>query len=138
MKKTVLIFSSLILAILLLFQISKYSLAAGNSSSEWVIASVAIVFFVIGVYLNKKSLHKNTSSEIEIDQKKIDALGLSKREFEVLNGIASGLSNKEIGEKLFLSESTIKTHVSNLFIKLNAKRRTQVIQKAKEMRLIWP
>lgn len=73
---------------------------------------------------------------MEIDQNKIEELGLSKREFEVLNGIASGLSNKEIGEKLFLSESTIKTYVSNLFVKLNAKRRTQVIQKAKEMRLI--
>lgn len=136
MKKTVLIFSSLILAILLLFQISKYSLSRGNSSSEWVIAFVAIVFFVIGVYLNKKSLHKKTSSKIQIDQKKIDALGLSEREFEVLNGITAGLSNKEIGEKLFLSESTIKTHVSNLFVKLDAKRRTQVIQKAKEMQLI--
>lgn len=136
MKKTVLIFSSLILAILLLFQISKYSLSVGNTSSEWVIAIIAIVFFVIGVYLNKKSLHKSTSSEIQVDQKKIDELGLSKREFEVLNGIAFGLSNKEIGEKLFLSESTIKTHVSNLFVKLNATRRTQVIRKAKEMRLI--
>jgi len=135
-KKTVLIFSSLILAILLLFQISKYSLSAGNFSSEWVIAIIAIVFFVIGVYLNKKSLHKRTSSEIQVDQEKIDALGLSEREFEVLNGIAAGLSNKEIGEKLFLSESTIKTHVSNLFVKLDAKRRTQVIQKAKAMQLI--
>jgi len=135
-KKTILIFSSLILAILLLFQISKYSLATGNSSSEWVIATVAVIFFVIGVYLNKKSLHKTTSSDVEIDQKKIDALGLSKREFEVLNGIASGLSNKEIGEKLFLSESTIKTHVSNLFVKLNAKRRTQAVQKAKALQII--
>lgn len=136
MKKTVIIFSSLILAILLLFQISKYSLSVGNSSSEWVIAIIAIVFFIIGVYLNKKSLHKSASSEIQVDQKKIDALGLSKREYEVLNGIVSGLSNKEIGEKLFLSESTIKTHVSNLFVKLNVKRRTQVIRKAKEIRLI--
>ena len=137
MKKTILIFSSLIIAILLLFQISKYSLATGNSSSEWVIAIVAFVFFIIGIFLNKKSLHKSASSEFEADQEKIDALGLSKRELEVLNGIASGLSNKEIGEKLFISESTIKTHVSNLFVKLNAKRRTQVIQKAKEMSLIY-
>ncbi len=126
----------MILALLLLFQISKYSLATGNSSSEWVIAIVAIVFFVIGIYLNKRSLHQKTASTPEIDQEKIEALGISKRELEVLNGIASGLSNKEIGEKLFLSESTIKTHVSNIFVKLDAKRRTQVIQKAKEMRLI--
>ena len=136
MKKTVLIFSSLILAILILFQISKYSLATRNSFSEWVIATVAIVFFIIGIFLNKKSLHKKPASEFVVNQEKIDTLGLSKREFEVLNGIASGLSNKEIGEKLFLSESTIKTHVSNLFVKLNAKRRTQAVQKAKALQII--
>jgi len=118
----------LILAILLLFQISKYSLARGNTSSEWVIAVVAIIFFVIGIYMNKKSLHKNATSKIKIDQKKIKALGIS-------NYFTCGVI-KEIGDKLFLSESTIKTHVSNLFVKLDAKRRTQVIQKAKEMQLI--
>ncbi len=50
--------------------------------------------------------------------------------------MALGLSNKEIGEKLFISESTIKTHVSNLLVKLNAKQRTQAIKIAKELRVI--
>jgi len=57
-------------------------------------------------------------------------------ESEVLQAISEGLSNKEIAEKLFLSESTIKTHVSNLLVKLNAKRRTQAIQIAKEHQII--
>ena len=68
----------------------------------------------------------------EIDKEKIEELGLSNREYEVLEQIAQGLSNKEIAEKLFVSESTVKTHVSNLFIKLDAQRRTQAIQIAKE------
>jgi len=72
----------------------------------------------------------------EIDLEKVEALEISKREYEVLQQIASGLSNKEIGEKLFLSESTVKTHVSNLLVKLNAKRRTQAIQIAKDYQIL--
>jgi DNA-binding NarL/FixJ family response regulator len=53
-----------------------------------------------------------------------------------LKEVAEGLSNKEIADKLFLTESTIKTHVSNLLLKLNAKRRTQAIQIAKELQII--
>ncbi|MGB5818505.1 MAG: response regulator transcription factor [Saonia sp.] len=136
MKKTVLVFGLIILALLLLFQISKYSLIRGNVTLEIVIATIAVVFFVIGVYLNKKSLHKERLPQGEINHKQIKALELSKREYEVLQEISSGLSNKEIADKLFLSESTIKTHVSNLLVKLNAKRRTQAIQIAKEMHII--
>lgn len=54
----------------------------------------------------------------------------------MLLGISEGLSNKEIGEKLYISESTIKTHVSNLLSKLNAKRRTQALQIAKDLEII--
>lgn len=136
MNKTVVIFGLLILALLLLFQISTYSLIRGNTSIEFVIALVALVFFGVGVYLNKKSLHKKQYSTTEIDFKKVDELELSKREYEVLKEVAAGLSNKEIGEKLFLSESTIKTHVSNVLVKLDAKRRTQAIQIAKELNII--
>jgi ATP/maltotriose-dependent transcriptional regulator MalT len=71
-----------------------------------------------------------------VDEQKIAQLGLSKREYEVLLEISKGLSNKEIAKQLFLSESTIKTHVSNILVKLDAKRRTQAIQKAKTLRVI--
>ena len=67
---------------------------------------------------------------------KIEELGLSKREYEVLQEIALGLSNQEIADKLFVSESTIKTHVSNLLIKLDAKRRTQAIRISKSLNII--
>ncbi|MBO6761492.1 MAG: response regulator transcription factor, partial [Roseivirga sp.] len=62
--------------------------------------------------------------------------GLTEREMEVLHHIAEGCSNIEIGEKLFVSENTIKTHVSNLFVKLDVKRRTQAVTRAKELRII--
>ena len=110
---------------------------SGSLQIEFFIAAIAIIFFIIGVYLNKKSLQKSSLQKHEaIDHAKIEQLGLSRREYEILIEIANGLSNKEIGEKLFLSESTVKTHVSNLFVKLDVKRRTQAIQIAKEMDII--
>lgn len=136
MKKTVLVFSLLILAIILLFQLSKYALISNNLQIEIVIALIAIIFFFVGIYIHKKSLHKPILSSTEINNKKIESLEISKREYEVLVKIAEGLSNKEIADKLFLSESTIKTHVSNLLVKLDARRRTQAVQIAKSFQII--
>lgn len=136
MKKTILVFSLLIMALLILFQLSKYAMVSGSLKTELIIAIIAIIFFVIGIYINKKTLHKSKHQSIEIDHKKIEQLDISKREYEVLQCISEGLSNKEIAEKLYLSESTIKTHVSNLLVKLNAKRRTQALQIAKGYNII--
>lgn len=136
MKKTVFAFSGIIIALLVLFQVSTYYYAKGNLSIEIFIAAIAIIFLFIGIYLNKKSLHKPSVTTSLIDNKKISKLGISKREYEVLIEISKGLSNKEIAQKLFVTESTIKTHVSNLLLKLESKRRTQAIKKAKELRIL--
>jgi len=137
MKKTILIFTLLIVAFLLLFQISKYSLFFGKTSIEFTIAIIAVIFFVIGIYINKKSLQKSKNPFTKINAQKIEELEISKREYQILKEIELGLSNKEIADKLFLSESTIKTYVSNLLVKLNAKRRTQAIQIAKELHILY-
>ncbi|MEY8868515.1 MULTISPECIES: response regulator transcription factor [Flavobacteriaceae] len=136
MKKTIAVFAGLIFALLLLFQVSKYAIISGNVNIEIIIAVIAIVFLIVGIYLNKKSLQKETVDTTEIDHNKIKELDITSREYEVLQHIAQGLSNKEIAETLFLSESTIKTHVSNLLVKLNAKRRTQALQVAKELQIL--
>ncbi|GAA3778599.1 hypothetical protein GCM10022271_08600 [Corallibacter vietnamensis] len=136
MKKTIAVFAGLIFALLLLFQVSKYAIISGNVNIEIIIAVIAIVFLIVGIYLNKKSLQKETVDTTKIDHNKIKELDITSREYEVLQHIAQGLSNKEIAETLFLSESTIKTHVSNLLVKLNAKRRTQALQVAKELQIL--
>ena len=102
---------------------------------EIILSLVAIIFFGIGLYINWRKENRKTGNQ-NINHQKIKNLGISDREYQVLIEIALGLSNKEIGEKLHISESTIKTHVSNLLLKLNAKRRTQAIQIAKELSLI--
>ena len=69
------------------------------------------------------------------DEARLNELGITPRELEILDLIASGLSNREIAERLFVSENTVKTHSSRLFDKIGAKRRTQAVQIAKASRV---
>ena len=83
MKKTILVFALLIVALITIFKISKYSILFGKTSLELIIAIIAVVFFIIGIYINKKSLHKPLKSATEIDaQKEISDL---KSEFVIVN-----------------------------------------------------
>ena len=70
------------------------------------------------------------------NEARLEELGITPRELEILEAMAAGLSNREIGERLFVSENTVKTHATRLFDKLSAKRRTQAVQRAKEAGII--
>lgn len=111
---------------------------------------VAAMFAGLGIWLGLRltgpAQHTQTvvvrevlvpaSADFVRDQAKLEALGITPRELEILELIAAGLSNKEIAARVFVSENTVKTHLSRLFDKLGAKRRTQAIQIAKLARLI--
>jgi NarL family two-component system response regulator LiaR len=71
-----------------------------------------------------------------IDEKEVDRLGISPRELEVLQLMAEGLSNQEIAGRIFVSLNTVKTHTANLFVKLDVRRRTQAVEKARKLNLI--
>ena len=126
----------LIVALLVLFQLHKYSLVYNNITTEIIIAIVAVIFLGIGLFINKSRNQQTNASKSLIDEEKIKALSISKREYEVLQLISKGLSNREIADTLFLSESTIKTHVSSVLTKLKAKRRTQAVQIAKSYQIL--
>lgn len=70
------------------------------------------------------------------DERQVATLGLTPRELEILEAIAAGLSNREIGERLYVSENTVKTHLSRVFDKLGVQRRVQAVQRGRELRLI--
>ena len=88
--------------------------------------------FESGVIAAKEATHET----IQINEAERTKLGLSNREMEVLSLMAKGLSNQEIADQLYLSLNTIKTHSSKLFEKMEVKRRTQAIEKAKRLQLI--
>lgn len=109
---------------------------------------IAVIFTFLGMWIAKKlQKPKRSSNSAEnelalsktsfvINERAICETGISVRELEVLTLMAIGLSNREIAEKLFLSISTIKTHLSNVFYKLEVQRRTQAVEKAKRLGLI--
>lgn len=136
MKRIILIFGLLIIALLTLFKLSTYFWVTGDLAAEWIIAGLALVFFGIGVWISKINQKKAIKSSFNFNYEKQKQLQISERELEVLQTMAQGLSNKEIGEQLFVSESTVKTHVSNLLVKLDAKRRTQAIINAQRLSLL--
>ena len=139
MKKTILLYGLSLAGMVALLKFVEYRLFVRDLSMEFYVGVVAVLFTSLGVWVGLKLTRKKViliSPDFVFDQPALDRLGISKREFEVLGLIASGLSNQEIADKLFVSVNTIKSHSSNLFQKLNVSRRTQAIQRAKELRLI--
>lgn len=98
----------------------------------------AVTFAVLGVWLGNRltGTPAPAAEPVPLPQQVPIDLGLTPRELEVLELIARGMSNREIGEKLFVSENTVKTHCSRCFEKLGAKRRTQAVQIGKEAGLL--
>ena len=139
--------------LLIALQVLKYKLLLVNHSYELYILGIALIFTGLGIWLalkltkptveirtmvvEKSVLVKELSEEaLQKIEKQIQQLGISSREMEVLQLMANGLSNQEIADRLFVSLHTIKTHSSNLFEKLDVKRRTQAIEKARQLHLI--
>lgn len=109
--------------------------------------AIALIFTALGVWLAlkltkpktvivEKQIYLKLPEEFVINEKELRLLGISKRELEVLQLMAIGLSNQEIADRLFVSLNTIKTHSSKLFEKMNVDRRTQAIETAKRLHLI--
>lgn len=136
MKKTIAVFAILIIASLTLFQISKFSITSGVLKLEIVLSIIAISFFIVGAYFFRRKAVLFDQKKQVVDENKIKELGLSARELEVLQLVSKGFSNIGIANHLNLTESTIKTHVSNILLKLNVKSRTQAVIVAKEMQII--
>ena len=142
MRSIVIGFGLLILCLLILFRLAELNFIQGNVKLEIIVAIAALVFFFAGLYFNNRSTQIKGPAPVQIpaintvNYDEIKKAGLTQREHDVLVKMAEGLSNQEIAASLFLSESTIKTHVSNILFKLDAKRRTQAIQIAKEKKIL--
>jgi NarL family two-component system response regulator LiaR len=147
MRKHVLLYGLLCGVLIVALRLIEYRWLVVEHSLEIYGGLVAALFAGLGIWLGLKlTRHKETVLVKEVmvpapasfvrDEQKLEALGITPRELEILELIAQGLSNREIAARVFVSENTVKTHSSRVFDKLGARRRTQAVQLGKELRLI--
>lgn len=123
----------------------EYRFLVVQHSFEIYAALIAAAFAAVGIWLGLTITRRvvvvqevpvPASEPFVPDTARIDALGITPRELEVLHLIAEGLSTKEMANRLFVSENTVKTHTGRVLEKLGASRRTQAVQVAKSQRII--
>jgi ATP/maltotriose-dependent transcriptional regulator MalT len=146
-KKHILIYGLCGGVLIAVLKLVEYRFLVVEHSLEIYGGLIALLFAGLGIWLGLKLTRKeevvvvrevavSAAMPFALNQEKLRELGITRRELEILELIAAGLSNREIAEKLFVSENTVKTHSSRLFDKLSAKRRTQAVQIGKELGLI--
>lgn len=147
MKKHIIIYGlcgGLLIAVLKLIE---YRFLVVEHSFEIYGGLIALLFASLGIWLGLKLTRKkevvvfkevavSVAAPFALNERRLRELAVTRRELQILELIAGGMSNREIAEKLFVSENTVKTHSSRLFDKLSAKRRTQAVQIGKEHGLI--
>jgi DNA-binding CsgD family transcriptional regulator len=148
-KRTILLYGILGGALIAALKLAEYRFLVVEHSLEIYGGLVALLFSATGIWLGLKLTRpkeivvvKEVRVEVRapaafvVDRARLESLGITPREYEILTLIAEGLSNREIAARLFVSENTVKTHSSRLFDKLQARRRTQAVQLAKAAGLI--
>jgi DNA-binding CsgD family transcriptional regulator len=146
-QRTTLIYGLIGGAVIAALKLAEYRFLVVEHSLEIYGGLVALVFAALGIWLGLKLTRTTerivvrevpvpTDAPFVVRTESVERLGVTPREMEILHLIAAGLSNREIAERLNVSENTVKTHAARLFAKLNARRRTQVVQLAKEAGLI--
>jgi NarL family two-component system response regulator LiaR len=139
MRKTIILYGVALAALTVILKFIEYRFFVRDLSLEFYLGVVAVLFAGLGVWAGQRLTRRKVviaTPDFKLNDGELQRLGISKREYEVLELMAQGLSNQEIADKLFVSLNTIKTHSSNLFVKLDARRRTQAVRRAKELGLL--
>ena len=153
MKRHVLIFGLVGGILVAILQYSEYHFVIIEHSVEIYIAVVALLFATFGIWLGLRIAHRRKPTQEAVVRELVPAeasahkpftpnsakqqtLGITARELEILALVARGFSNREIATQLFVSENTVKTHCARAFEKLGAARRTQAVQRCKELGLL--
>ena len=147
--KTIIVYSISLAFLIFLLKWLELRFIIFDHSFEIYIGFIAVIFTALGIWLAlklskpkvetvvvEKEVYVTRNENFVLNTSLISQLDLNKRELEILNLMAQGHSNQEIAAKLFISLSTVKTHIQNLFEKLDVKRRTQAVEKAKRLNLI--
>jgi DNA-binding CsgD family transcriptional regulator len=144
-KKIILLYGILGGLLIAALRLVEYRFLVLEHSLEIYGGIIALIFAALGIWLGLKLTRTRETvvvREVPVagpftrNEKRLEELGITPRELEILEAMAAGMSNREIGERLFVSENTVKTHAARLFDKLSAQRRTQAVQRAKEAGII--
>ena len=139
MRKTILLYGIALVALTGILKFIDYRFIIRDLSLENFLGAAAVLFTGLGVWVGLRLTRRKVviaNPDFKLNEPELQRLGISKREYEVLELMAQGLSNQEIADKLFVSLNTVKTHSSNLFMKLDARRRTQAVRRAKEFGIL--
>lgn len=140
MKRSIILYGVSLALLVFLLKLIEYRYYVHDLTIEFYVTMVALLFASLGAWIGVKLVRRKSGQfpigEFNASEAALKQTGISKREFEVLDLMSKGNSNQEIADKLFVSLNTVKTHSANLYVKLGAKRRTQAVQRAKELQLI--
>jgi len=140
MKRTLLLYSLALAGLILALKLLEYRFYVRTLSLEIYLSLVAVLFTGLGIWAGQQLTRPKTvlvpQPAVPVETVRPEALGISPREYEVLALMDKGLSNQEIADALFVSLNTVKTHVASLYVKLDARRRTEALRKAKEQGLL--
>lgn len=137
MWRTILIYGAILLAGVMVLKLVEYQLLVRTHPGELYIGLLAVGFMALGVWVGVRLFpRRSPAAGFVVNEKARESLGISEREFEVLQLLAAGRSNKEIANQLSVSPNTVKTHVAKLYGKLEVSRRTEAIVRARELGML--
>ncbi len=145
MLKYIVVYGLSFVGIIISIQFIRYNYWLSRIDDNVYGSLIALLFLVLGIYLARNKSQKTQEEPILIEQNDLkissndeiaEKLNISKRELEVLVLLTKGYTNQEIADELFISLNTAKTHISNIYLKLDVTKRTKAIAKAKELSLV--
>jgi DNA-binding CsgD family transcriptional regulator len=136
MWRTVILYGSGLAVAAVALEQLKFRYAASEISTDVYVGLLALGFTALGLWVGHRLTAKKPAAPFERNSAAIATLGLTPRECQILDLLASGQSNKELAKILGVSPNTVKTHVASLFAKLEVDRRVKAIEKARFLSLI--
>nr|WP_070961552.1 LuxR C-terminal-related transcriptional regulator [Hyphomonas sp. Mor2] len=136
MKRSILIYAVILAAAAFGLQWIEYQYLTRAFTTEFYIVLIGVAFTALGLWLGRVLTPDRRAPDFALNEAALQSLGITKREYAVLEQLARGHSNKEIAGVLHVSPNTVKTHIARLYEKLEVSQRVQAVQKAKDLQLI--
>ena len=134
--RLIITYAAIMAAGALLLEWLEFQFLLKRYSSEAYVVILCGLFTGIGIWIGHRLTRREPVKPFIKNAAALRYLGISDREEDVLTLLAAGHSNQEIAERLFISQNTVKTHLQNLYQKLEVSRRGQAVEKARSLRLV--